>query len=288
MGSSSLPLLTGEPALSKRPDKFYRDAVKDLRKGIVLDRETGERTGKLADGFEARDGFDLRDVDDWTPAQKAKVTKLWNLVDKLTAKPFQVVRKRKPENIRAVQEFAQHGKYPPELKVGIIKVAYPEERAQVDVDPDTLEVTVTERGVSRTKGDFEDFDIGADELEEDARGYLDEMFDELPEGRMYGIQAGEYEVNQVYTREGVTRAMIGLMNKYSTEEGYDEDDKNSSHWTNWLGGVVVYDYDRVIDAQEWLDAEAAASDAVSRYRRREADRFEREYGVPKTGRRKKR
>lgn len=273
--------------MAKRPDSFYRDAVKDLRRGIIIDRETGQRSGKLATGFEARDGYNLREIDDWTPAEKSRVTKLWNLVDDLTAKPFQIVRKRKPENIRAVQEFAQHETYPPELKVAIIKVAYPEEKADVYVDPDTLEVSVTERGVTRRSHDFTKM-VDMDELEDDPREAIKSVVAATPESQMYGIQAGKYEVNRTFTERGVTTAIINLMNEYSEENGYDPDDKNSSHWSNWLGGVVAYEYDTVTEARAYLASEEHAADAVSRYRKADARRFEARHGVPKKGRRKKR
>jgi hypothetical protein len=273
--------------LSKRPNSFYRDAVKDLRHGIVIDRETGERTGKLAIGFEARDGFDLRDIDSWTPAEKSKVTRLWNLVDELTAKPFQVVRKRKPENIRAVQEFAQHETYPKELKVAIIKVAYPEEKATVRIDPKTREVSVTERGVTRRSHDFDEY-VDYDALEADPRGTIKGMIDAIPESQMYGIQAGKYEVDQTYTKRGVTTAIINLMAKYSKAEGFNPNDKNSSHWSNWLGGVVAYEYTTIKAATSYLASEERAHEAVSRYRKSEARRFEAKYGVPKKGRKRTR
>lgn len=273
--------------MAKRPNSFYRDAVNDLRHGIIIDRETGERTGKLATGFEARDGYSLREIDDWTPAEKARVTRLWNLVDELTAKPFQVVRKRKPENIRAVQKFAQHGAYPPELKVAIIKVAYPQEAATVTVDPKTLDVTVTERGVSRRSRDFAEFDIDMARLEADPRGEITAMVKQIPASQMYGIQAGPYEVNRTYTMRGVVTGVINLMNKYSEEQGHKPEDKNSSHWSNWLGGIVAYEYDTVRAASAYLRSEERAHEVVSRYRRAEARRFEKDYGVPKKGRKKK-
>jgi hypothetical protein len=272
--------------VAKRPDSFYRDAVKDLRRGIIIDRDTGERTGKLASGFEARDGYNLRDVDTWTPAEKAKVTRLWNLVDELTAKPYQIVRKRKPENIHAVQKFAQHGTYPPELKVAIIKVAYPEEKAEVEVDPDTMVVTVTERGVSRRTHDFADY-VDYDDLENFPRDTIKAMIAAVPESKMYGIQAGQYEVDRTYTERGVTTAVINLMNKYSEGKGHNPNDKNSSHWLNWLGGIVAYEYESVPKMEQYLLSDEHAHDAVSRYRKAEARRFEAKYGRPKKGRKKK-
>lgn len=261
--------------------------MKDLRQGIIMDRETGERSGKLASGFEARDGYNLRDIDTWTPAEKAKVTKLWNLVDELTAKPFQIVRKRKAENIRAVQEFAQHESFPPELKVAIIKVAYPEEKATVTVDPQTLDVAVTERGVTRRTHDFEKL-VDFTALEDEPRETIKAMVEAAPESQMYGIQAGKYEVDRTYTKRGVTTAIINLMAKYSKKEGYNPKDKNSSHWSNWLKGVVAYEYETVKDASNYLQSEEQAHAAVSRYRKAEARRFERDYGIPKKGRKKKR
>ena len=77
------------------------------------------------------------------------------------------------------------------------------------------------------------------------------------------------------------------MNKYSEGQGHDPNNKNSSHWLNWLGGIVAYEYESVPKMEQYLLSDEHAHEAVSRYRKAEARRFEAKYGRPKKGRKKK-
>ena len=136
-------------------------AIRDLKSaGYAIGKETeyNERTGTLTDvrrtgkivrGFDAADGFNLRDVGALTPQQKEHITRTFKAVQKLSAQPYQEYRGRKPDNLQRVQE-ASHGdlKTPDELVVAFVPVARPDERAEIRILPDRIEVI--EREIKRT------------------------------------------------------------------------------------------------------------------------------------------
>ena len=264
--------------VAKRPDSFYRDAVKVLRHGWVVDPETGERMGKFADGFEARDGFNLREIEDWTPAMKREVTRYFNMVDDLSSRPFQVHRARSPENIRAAQEYAQHQTFPEKLKVAFIPVARPGEVADVKIDRRTKEVTVTERDVDARIMTWKKAGLEPEDIAEDPRGAIHQV-DDMMEGKLYTILTGEHELKkEAMPPDQVIREIRRLQKKYGTEAGFNERDPNSSHWKNWLFGVKAYDFPRVRDLQSHRGAKASAQETLQAQRRRDREAWRREHG----------
>lgn len=266
----------------KLSNQHYKDAVKLLRHGYY-DESRERRSGKFADGFEARDGFDLRYVDDWTPAQKAEVTKLYNQVDKLMARPFQVVRSRKPENLRRVQKAAQHITHPKKLKVAFVPVARPGEDADVRLYKPTKKhpkgrVVITERGVKRTPVSFDEVGISTEFLAEDTAGAVAQLVEAQP-GKLYVPMAGEYETKgQAVSPQGLAGALAALMNKYSEEEGHDEDDPNSHHYSNWLHGVAVYNFRTQKEFKAYRNNRTKAARALKLQRRRERYAFRKAHG----------
>jgi hypothetical protein len=266
----------------KLSKQHYIDAVKLLRHGFY-DESRERRSGKFADGFEARDGFDLRYVDQWTTAQKAEVTKLYNQVDKLMARPFQVVRSRKPENLRRVQEAAQHITHPKKLKVAFVPVARPGEQAEVKISPPTKaypkgRVVIRERGVTRTPVTFEDVGFDFDDLEENTAGTVRELIAQYP-GKLYVPLAGEYETKgQATSPEGLAAALRKLMNLYGSEAGYDEDDTNSHHYKNWLFGVAVYNFRTLKEFKAYRVERTKKARALKLQRRRDRYAFRKAHG----------
>ena len=111
---------------------FYKHAINVLRHGYV-DTETNKRMGKFADGFDPSDGYDMRKINDWTPAQKAKITRMFKTVDKLTSRPFQVYKSKNKARLKKVQQAAQHDEFPKQLKVAFVPTSGRAERVKVRV-----------------------------------------------------------------------------------------------------------------------------------------------------------
>lgn len=257
-----------------RPRKQeYIEAVKALRHGIE-DPITGVSTGRLADGFEARDGYDLRKFDDWTPAQKAKVTRLYNLVDHLTARPFYVYRGRKPENIRLMQEVAQHEEFPKELKVAFIpspakikpKIRITKKR----------HVVIKQGHITRRAVTFSELGITPEQVAQDPKWATQEAIQDVV-GKSFQIKAGKYLIPTVYSRGYLPRKVAMLVEKYGSDN-YDPDDPSSSYFGNWLGGFEAYDWEKRKDFDRFRDQQTRSKEALREERERMRRAWRRKYG----------
>lgn len=236
----------------RKGPSFYKAAVKVLRHGFE-DPETGRRMGKFAKGFEASEGFDLRKIEDWTPAQKRKVTKMFALIDELTARPFTVYRARDTKRLEQVQKAAQHPYIDKNLKVAFIPVNR-KQPVKVRINKKG-QVTFKQGNVARIPINFSDYGITPADLALDTKQAVKKIVKAVPAKR-YRVQAGEFECNEMYSAGIIGSAFVGdelpeviekLVNKYSSENGYDPEDSNSSWYGNWLFGVIGYQYESLTD-----------------------------------------
>ena len=264
-----------------RPRKQeYIAAVKALRHGID-DPITGESTGRLATGFDARDGYDLRKFDDWTPAQKARVTRLYNLVDHLAARPFYIYRGRKPENIRLMQEVAQHEQFPKELKVAFIpsparikpKIRITKRR----------QVVIKQGNITRRSVMFSELGITPEDLALEPKRKTQEAVNQIL-GKTYQIMAGKYLIPTAFSKNALASKVAILVEKYGSDN-YDEDDPSSSHYSNWMLGIQSYDYERRQDFNRFRDRQTRSREALKEERERLRRKWRRQHGRRRKARR---
>lgn len=267
--------VTGGTMPLYRPRKAeYIQAVKALRRGIE-DPITGESTGRLADGFDAADGYDLRKFDEWTPAQKAKVTRLYNLVDELTARPFYVYRGRKPENIRLMQEVAQHEQFPSELKVAFLpsparikpKIRITKKR----------EVVIKQGRITRRAVVLEDVGLTPEDFAIDPKGSTEQALESIEPGKAYQIKMGKYLSKRAYSKGYLPKKVAMLVEKYGADT-YDPDDPSSSYFGNWLKGFEVYQFERREDFDRFREQQTRSKEALKEERERARRRWRRKYG----------
>lgn len=266
-----------------RPTKQeYIAAVKALRHGFD-DPITGESTGKVATGFEARDGYDIRHFDSWTPAQKAQVTKLYNLVDHLTARPFYVYRGRKPENIRLMQEVAQHEQFPKQLKVAFLP-SPAKIKPKIRITK-SRQVVIKQGRITRRAISLEQAGLTPEDFAIDPRGATVEAINQLETGKAYQIRAGKYLIKAAYSAKILPREVAKLVQKYGADS-YDASDSNSSYFGNWLGGFEVYDFEQLRDFNRFRDRQTRSREAMKEERERARREWRKKYGKKKRGKRK--
>ena len=247
------------PKIKTKSAIFYKHALNVLRHGYT-DPETGRRMGKFADGFEAKDGFDLRRMHQWTPAQKGKITRLFKTIDKLTSRPFQVYRTRNKKNLRKVQQAAQHDEFPKNLKVAFVPSSSQEARVKISITKKG-NVKFKQGSIRREVIDFASYGYTPEDLALDPGAVVEDVARQVPANR-YKIQAGEHEVNQgrsigrmgsSFPLEKLKEAVRKMVNYYSADR-FDKDNKNSSYFGNWLFGVVGYNFDEYADYRQYQAA----------------------------------
>lgn len=226
----------------RKSPQWYKAAVKHLR--------------HYSNVFDPADGYDLRYIRKWTPAQKAKVTRTMELVNKLQGQPHKVYRPRKKERLKEAQRFA-HDEVTKVLNVAFIPVADPSKPANIRFKKD--KITITQHGVKRAKVDI-DYDL----LTADPDAALDMAF-EAAKADAYTIQAGLFEIGVTFTDEDLLKEKIQqLMHKYGTSN-YNPENPNSSHYKNWMHGIIAFYFDK---NQEWGDFRAARARARAEHKRK--------------------
>lgn len=258
----------GLPPVSKA------QAIRDLKsEGYAIGKEiqynevTGavtdtRRTGKIARGFEARDGFNLRDVGELTPAQKAHITRTYKAVQKLSAQPYQEFRPRKRENLKRVQE-AMHGdqKTPAELVVAFVPVARPEERAEIKILKDRIEVI--ERDVSRTPVKWGDVGFTTAQVADDPIAAVRALAAFSGADRFQFMASKSPMFGRTFTAKGLENEILNIQKQYP-------------RWAAFVIGIQAFTAPTAKDLVDYRTTKADAKRAQKKERQRAATVFRRQ------------
>ena len=228
------------------------------------------RSGRIASGFTAADGYDLRDVENWTPQQKQKLTRIYNKVKQLTERPYHVYRARKRENLERVQEATSPHGYPKEVDIAFVPVARPGEKPEIkftthDVviedEPQTIEtVTIGEREVDTTPIYWADVGVTEEMIRESPKKAVEIMHAAIG-AREYSPMAGAHQQPESYTPAGLTRELRDLV------YGYPE------RWPKFLLGVQAYSYPRQSDLASYRRSREGAKEVQRDVREKDKKRF---------------
>lgn len=221
----------------------------DFKTALKGDRRAGvPGLRSIIDGLGAGEGFNLRDIDQWTLKQKRRVRDSFNAVRALEAQPKRIVRPRSKESIRKFQAVLH-----PDVKIPGLKVAfYPfvEPRKLPGAKPVSSRVRLTKSGVKITGGAntrIEQF-FDLERLAVDPAAEVKRAVDALgPRVGMLKIQVGEYETLGDITARGMTEKIKGWMMKYNGVTPFTAQDgrkfwdrPEQHHYSRWLKGVVGY------------------------------------------------
>ena len=214
-------------------------------------RERAHLIRHYTKGFDAAGGYDLRKVGSWSSAQKASVTRYFNLVKSLSAKPHYIYRPRSKENLRVAKQALGVESYR-KLKVGIIQVPSEGARAAVRITPQK-QMKIKVRGVSRQLLPFEDYGYTPEDFALDPEGVIDAILEQENDFRYFTTMAGEFEVGawqrggkgipEYHLPEKIKDAVMSLINAYNSDE-HDPNDPNSHHYTNWMRGLIGYNFEQ--------------------------------------------
>jgi len=259
--------LTVTPGVSKTA------AIRDLKNaGYAIGKETEyntrtgtltdvRRTGKIARGFEAGDGFNLRDINQLTPQQKAHITRTFKAVQKLSAQPYQEYRGRKPENLERVQE-ASHGdlKTPDELVVAFVPVARPDERAEIRILKDRVEII--EREIKRTPTRWEDVGLTPADVADDPRGAVRALVAATGGDRFQFMAAKSPMFGRTFSAKALEDEIDNLQKQYP-------------RWASFLIGIQAFTMPAAKDLADYRRSKDSAKRAQTKERKRAATAFRR-------------
>lgn len=216
---------------------------------------------QYAKGFESRDGYNLNNLR-LTRTQKFELTRVYNIIDRLSSRPTHFYSVRGGEKIqRALQESAQHDKYYKELKGAFFPVG------TEDKDSELYEYDDGSYSIVQAKVERLFIPIAPVELALDPEGAIMEALEGV-EAKTYSVAAGEYQVDSAADKATISEVVARYVEKYGTDE-YDPDDKNSSYYGNWLRGIIANNYQRHENMARYIAAKAKARQELKLKRRRE-------------------
>lgn len=180
--------------------------------------------------------YDLRKP--LTRAAKAKIKKYADEVDALTARPYQVYRPRRKDHLAAAQEFAQHEKKLPGLKVAFLAT---DGREKVSLSFNKSGVKAKSRYV-----DKEYIRLSIKGLLRDPKAHTEQRVAFHP-AKSFTIQAGRYEIPRSFSKDLIGEGVAKYVNRYSNEDA-------NNYFGNWLHGVFAYQFHDQASIGEYLQA----------------------------------
>ncbi len=193
--------------------------------------------------------YDLRKP--LTKAAKRKIKEYYDEVSALTNRPYQVYRPRRADHLKEAQEFAQHEKALPGLKVAFIPTD----------GENKLKITFTEKGISAKSENVDTTRIrlSVSGLLRDPEAHVNERIKTYPQ-KSFSIIAGRYEIPASFTRETIGKGVARYVTKYNNPDA-------NNYFGNWLKGVTAYSFHNQSSLQEYLAAKQKNIRKLKRERR---------------------
>lgn len=230
----------------------YKNAIKLLR--------------KFADGFSPKDGVDLRKpISELSPYQRRKIRKYFDIIEPLTARNHKVVRPRRKDHLRELQELAGHQGFPKGIKAALIPVADPSKSLKIEYTRKHKVRRVIEDGKVYKYTIFFDRDL----LLSDAMLAAIDVVNRAPlDATQFLLGAAEHEIQ---TKIAPTAADLAyhiqrLQDKYGIDQGYDATNPSSKWFGNWMFSVNSYTFKSKKTMDDYLQAKFKAKELLKEIR----------------------
>jgi len=170
--------------------------------------------------------FDLRHP--LTDYQKQKVRAYHTEIDALTARPFVVFRPRRKDHLKTAQQFAQHEKHLPGLKVAFVP----------NGEKDELHIRFNKAGelsVNTKHVTTHALLFSMAELARDPAKHVKKTIRKDTRAKRFTIMAGRNEIPVSYTRERISAGVEKLAAQYSNTDA-------NNYFGNWLIGLRAHHF----------------------------------------------
>jgi hypothetical protein len=185
--------------------------------------------------------------------QKRKIKTYFDEIDALTARPYHAYRPRSKAHLKKAQEFAQHEKRLPGLKVAFIPTNGIE-KPKIRFTKSGELIAETEHVRTR----FLEFDPL--ELIESPIQHTEDVIAKDKQAKSFTILAGRYEIPNSYSRERVGAWVSKFAEKYSNQDA-------NNYFGNWMVGLNAHHFKEQASFDEYREAKAKAKKDLQRKRR---------------------
>ena len=185
--------------------------------------------------------------------EKQKIKTYFDEIDALTARPYHAYRPRSKDHLKKAQEFAQHEKRLPGLKVAFIPTN--------GIEKPKIRFTKAGELIAETehvRTRFLEFDPL--ELIDDPKAHTNEIIEQDKQAKSFTILAGRYEIPNSYSRARVGEWVAKFAEKYSNTEA-------NNHFGNWMVGLNAHHFKEQASFDEYREAKAKAKKDLQRKRR---------------------
>lgn len=190
-----------------------------------------------------------------------KIKKYHDEITALTNRPYQVYRPRRADHLHEAQEFAQHEKQLPGLRVAFIPTD----------GKNKVSLKFTSKGVKgKTKHvEISDVKLSVTQLLINAEKHVNERITGNP-AKQYTVQAGRYEIPQPHLPSTIAKYVAKLVSRYSDAGGVTKD--SNHYFGRWLHGLKAYEFDNQAGLMEYFGAKSQAIKEGKKRRKRERRR----------------
>lgn len=258
--------------------RAYNKARLAVSTNEIANKPTAEDYAEMArvirpftTGFDAKGGYDLRNVDKWTRGQKAKLTRYFKQAVELGSRPFEMYWSSDKERMKVARETAGQPKGFPAFSGVMVPVQTLGERVSISVDKEKRLVEIDTPTHKIIQVEWSDYGIGPDEFMADPEGAAAAVIADLQEKgyQKFAITAGAFSVGKgvpiLFTPRYAAENVKRLVEKYG-DANYDPDDPNSHHYSNWLFGMRGYRFDNRATESSWRRQTGIESAARKRYK----------------------
>lgn len=233
--------------------KYIWNAAK-YRAALLGDADNGVKgLRSLAYGFEAADGFNLHDINTWTPAQRRKVRETFKRVEELEAQPKIIVRPRSQKKLKQLQQSFHGDTISKNLKVAFLPFSTP--KLTKGAKQQAPKVRMLKEGVSIQTPQYERVFIPFNHrrLATNPEAEIKRAAEQIPGAALYFVQNGNNQTLNGKSIRAITEQIIKWMGQYDgvkplpKTSGNRGDSPKSHHWKKWLDGLVGYVLPKRVD-----------------------------------------
>lgn len=204
-------------------------------------------------GFSAADGYDLRRIDDWSPAKKRRVREYYEKIHHLYAQERRIVRPRDPQHLRLLQKGFHGEDDSKQFKVAFIP--YTDPARLPGAKPKKLRIRYNKRGVVFDLGNYQrhvyDFDKKALLRNPDAE--IKRAVDAMPGARLFFIKVDQFQTLNGMSAGIMAQKIKMLMAQYDGRKPIPKGSGNAGDhpkwhkWDKWLDGLYGYSFSKRVD-----------------------------------------